>query len=49
MTKRTLLMATALSTALTTPAFAQESGAKNVILMISDGIGFNGWLAADYY
>ena len=22
---------------------------KNVILMVSDGIGFNGWLAADYY
>lgn len=26
-----------------------EQGAKNVILMVSDGIGFNGWLAADYY
>lgn len=23
--------------------------ARNVILMVSDGIGFNGWLAADYY
>ncbi|MEM6267321.1 MAG: alkaline phosphatase, partial [Pseudomonadota bacterium] len=23
--------------------------AKNVIILISDGIGFNGWLAADYY
>ena len=23
--------------------------AKNVILLVSDGIGFNGWLAADYY
>ncbi len=23
--------------------------AKNVILMVSDGAGFNGWLAADYY
>ncbi|MEM6412578.1 MAG: alkaline phosphatase [Pseudomonadota bacterium] len=22
---------------------------KNVVLMVSDGIGFNGWLAADYY
>ncbi|MEO1047357.1 MAG: alkaline phosphatase [Pseudomonadota bacterium] len=22
---------------------------KNVIILISDGIGFNGWLAADYY
>ncbi|MEL6424952.1 MAG: alkaline phosphatase, partial [Pseudomonadota bacterium] len=31
------------------PAFAQATGAKNVILMVSDGIGFNGWLAADYY
>ena len=49
MTKQSLLLATALSTALATPAFAQESGAKNVILMVSDGIGFNGWLAADYY
>lgn len=28
---------------------ALEPGAKNVILMVSDGIGFNGWLAADYY
>ncbi|MEL6723652.1 MAG: alkaline phosphatase [Pseudomonadota bacterium] len=26
-----------------------DQGAKNVILMVSDGIGFNGWLAADYY
>ena len=26
-----------------------HTGPKNVILMISDGIGFNGWLAADYY
>ncbi|MEL7232806.1 MAG: hypothetical protein AAGJ85_09895, partial [Pseudomonadota bacterium] len=25
------------------------SDKTNVILMISDGIGFNGWLAADYY
>lgn len=24
-------------------------GPKNIILMVSDGIGFNGWLAADYY
>ncbi|MGY6627333.1 MAG: alkaline phosphatase [Oceanicaulis sp.] len=31
-------------------AFAGEApGARNVILMISDGAGFNGWLAADYY
>lgn len=22
---------------------------KNIILMVADGIGFNGWLAADYY
>ncbi|MEM9669724.1 MAG: alkaline phosphatase [Pseudomonadota bacterium] len=36
------------------PAVAEASVSeptrpKNVILMISDGIGFNGWLAADYY
>ncbi len=44
-----LLLATALAGVLATPAYAQERGARNVILMISDGIGFNGWLAADYY
>ena len=49
MTKRNLLLATALSTALAMPAFAQNTGARNVILMVSDGAGFNGWLAADYY
>lgn len=26
-----------------------QAGPKNIILMVSDGIGFNGWLAADYY
>ncbi|MEM7779547.1 MAG: alkaline phosphatase [Pseudomonadota bacterium] len=26
-----------------------KQGPKNVIILISDGIGFNGWLAADYY
>ena len=35
------------------PAFAGQAPeapqARNVILMISDGIGFNGWLAADYH
>lgn len=30
------------------PAHA-EPAQRNVILMIADGIGFNGWLAADYY
>ncbi len=35
--------------AFTLPTSAQEGGARNVILMVSDGIGFNGWLAADYY
>lgn len=44
-----LLLAATLSGILSLPAFAQEQGAKNVILMVSDGIGFNGWLAADYY
>lgn len=28
---------------------AAQPKAKNVILMVSDGIGFNGWLATDYY
>ncbi len=49
MTTSRLLLATALTGVLALPAFAQEQGAKNVILMVSDGIGFNGWLAADYY
>jgi len=30
-------------------AAPQAKGPKNIILMVSDGIGFNGWLAADYY
>lgn len=46
---RNLFLATALGSVLAGPAFAQDGGAKNVILLISDGIGFNGWLAADYY
>lgn len=45
----TSVLALTLTTALTMPAVAQDSGARNVILMISDGIGFNGWLAVDYY
>ncbi len=32
-----------------TPRPAAEPAPRNIILMISDGIGFNGWLAADYY
>ena len=32
------------------PAHGEDSpAARNVILMIADGAGFNGWLAADYY
>ncbi|MEM9738595.1 MAG: alkaline phosphatase [Pseudomonadota bacterium] len=31
------------------PPVSESAKAKNVILMVSDGIGFNGWLAADYY
>ena len=31
------------------PDDGEAPGAKNVILMVSDGAGFNGWLAADYY
>ncbi|MEM9782053.1 MAG: alkaline phosphatase [Pseudomonadota bacterium] len=46
---RRLLLATALSAVIATPAAAQDGAARNVILMISDGIGFNGWLASDYY
>ncbi|MEL6920379.1 MAG: alkaline phosphatase [Pseudomonadota bacterium] len=49
MTTARFLLATALTGALALPVAAQDQGAKNVILMISDGIGFNGWLAADYY
>ncbi|MEM1286710.1 MAG: alkaline phosphatase [Pseudomonadota bacterium] len=49
MTASRLLLATALSGVMATAAIAQNQGAKNVILMVSDGIGFNGWLAADYY
>ncbi|MFP4359458.1 MAG: alkaline phosphatase [Alphaproteobacteria bacterium] len=37
------------SLAVSAPAMAQESEVENVILMVSDGIGFNGWLASDYY
>ena len=28
---------------------SREPVAKNIILLVSDGAGFNGWLAADYY
>ena len=32
------------------PTYAAEAPqARNVILMIADGAGFNGWLATDYY
>ncbi|MEM6634508.1 MAG: alkaline phosphatase [Pseudomonadota bacterium] len=49
MTTLRLFPATVISLMSATAAFAQDQGAKNVILMVSDGIGFNGWLAADYY
>ena len=49
MTALRLMLATALSTSLALPVMADQPAAKNVILMVSDGIGFNGWLAADYY
>lgn len=59
MTTRKLLLATALPALLvlsscahdmTAPEpIAEDHGVKNVILMVSDGIGFNGWLATDYY
>lgn len=36
-------------TALALPAAAEDLRARNVILMITDGVGFNGWMATDYY
>ena len=30
-------------------ASAEQTEPRNVILMITDGVGFNGWMAADYY
>ncbi|KZN68249.1 hypothetical protein N473_07435 [Pseudoalteromonas luteoviolacea CPMOR-1] len=52
--KPILIAAMLLSTSCTmlpdpTSKVTQPSGPKNIILMVSDGIGFNGWLAADYY
>ncbi|MCM2455140.1 alkaline phosphatase [Rhizobium sp. CG4] len=38
-----------IGTTLTTPVFAQDQPAKNVILLISDGAGINTWHAASYY
>jgi alkaline phosphatase len=49
MTVQRFLVATALTGVLALPAAAQDGQARNVILMVSDGAGFNGWLAADYY
>ena len=59
MTTHKLLFATAVPAMLilsscahdsaTTEPGPEDHGVKNVILMVSDGIGFNGWLAADYY
>ena len=40
------MISTLVLLAVTAVAPAQESKAKNVILMISDGLGFNGWEAA---
>jgi hypothetical protein len=48
MTASRLLLATALDGAPVVPALAQEQGAKNVILAISDSGSFNGRLAADF-
>lgn len=44
-----LLVSSCSNTPVTKPQAKQQSTPKNIILMISDGIGFNGWLAADYY
>ena len=46
---RQFFLASAASAVLSSAAFAEDKAAKNVILMVSDGIGFNGWLATDYY
>ncbi|MFW6375302.1 MAG: alkaline phosphatase [Guyparkeria sp.] len=46
---RRWLIAAVLSLSFLPAAMADETPAKNVILMIADGIGFNGWLAADYH
>lgn len=46
---RSLLIALAVSTALSGAALAQDAPAKNVILMITDGAGINTWHAASYY
>ena len=46
---RTPVLTLTLTAFLAAPVAAQDAPAKNVILMISDGAGFNGWLATDYY
>lgn len=46
----TLLMTASCSTLVDKKASIQPNiRPKNIILMVSDGVGFNGWLAADYY
>ncbi|MEO0883184.1 MAG: alkaline phosphatase [Pseudomonadota bacterium] len=45
----TLLLSSCTHTPIAEIQDAEPTRPKNVILMISDGIGFNGWLAADYY
>ncbi len=49
MKTRTRLSFVAGSVVLGLAGAAQAENAKNVILMIADGIGHNGWLAAEYY
>ncbi|MEM9054497.1 MAG: alkaline phosphatase [Pseudomonadota bacterium] len=44
-----LMLASCAHTPVTQQAVTDSPAPKNIILMVSDGIGFNGWLATDYY
>lgn len=46
---RYLVAAAAIALAPSSALAAEAPGARNVILMIADGVGFNGWIASDYY
>lgn len=46
---KSLTIALSITTALVAPAIAQNTHAKNVILLISDGAGMQTWNAASYY
>lgn len=45
-----IIMITALFiTILPLSSMADDKSTRNVILMVADGVGFNGWMAADYF